>query len=66
MDIMTVYSTKDSIDEIAKDITDQLGFFDTELLIYFASYKQNYAGNFSCFLGFWMLYSWRNHKRENA
>ncbi len=42
MDIMTVYSTKDSIDEIAKDITDQLGFFDTELLIYFASSKFNH------------------------
>jgi hypothetical protein len=39
MDIMTAYSTKESVDEIAKEISDQLGFFDTELLIFFASSK---------------------------
>lgn len=39
MDIKTAYSNKDSIDAIAKDINDQLGFFDTEFLIFFASSK---------------------------
>ncbi len=39
MDIMTAYSTKDSIDEIVQDINNQLGFFDTELLLFFASSK---------------------------
>jgi hypothetical protein len=39
MDIMTAYSTKNSIDEIVKDINNQLGFFDTELLVFFSSSK---------------------------
>jgi hypothetical protein len=39
MDIMTAYSAKESVDEITKEISDQLGFFDTEFLIFFASSK---------------------------
>src|SRR6266498_1682131 len=43
MDIKTAYSTKSNIDDAAKDINEQLGFFDTELLLYFASSKFNHA-----------------------
>lgn len=39
MDIISAYSTKDTIDDIVKDINDQLGLFDTELLVFFASSK---------------------------
>lgn len=39
MDIMTAFSAKDTVDEIVKDINNQLGFFDTELLVFFASSK---------------------------
>ncbi len=39
MDIMTAYSAKDTIDEIVRDINSQLGFFDTDFLIFFASSK---------------------------
>lgn len=37
MDIMTASSSKESIDDITKEISDQLGFFDTEFLLFFAS-----------------------------
>ncbi len=36
-DIIAVYSTKDTIDEIAKDISGQLALFDTKLLLFFSS-----------------------------
>jgi hypothetical protein len=39
MNIVTAYSTKDTIEDVTKDINEQLGFFDTELLIFFASSK---------------------------
>ena len=42
MDIVTAYSTKSNIDDAAKDISEQLGFFDTELLLFFASSKFNH------------------------
>jgi hypothetical protein len=38
-DIITAYSTKDTIDEVVKDISQQIGFFDTKLLLFFASSK---------------------------
>jgi len=38
-DIITAYSTKDTVDEIVKDISQQIGFFDTKLLLFFASSK---------------------------
>jgi hypothetical protein len=38
-DIITAYSTKDTIDEVVKDISYQIGFFDTKLLLFFASSK---------------------------
>lgn len=37
MDIMTVFSTKDTVTDAVKDIADQLGSFETRQLIYFAS-----------------------------
>ncbi|ABQ27501.1 FIST N-terminal domain-containing protein [Geotalea uraniireducens] len=37
MDIITAHSTKNTIDEITKDIGDQLVLFDTKLLLFFAS-----------------------------
>jgi len=39
MDIITAYSTKETIDQIIKEISDQLVLFDTKLLIFFASSK---------------------------
>ena len=39
MDIISAYSTKSSVDEIARDIGDQLVLFDTKLLLFFASSK---------------------------
>lgn len=39
MNIVTAYSTKNTVEDITKDINEQLGFFDTELLIFFASSK---------------------------
>jgi hypothetical protein len=38
-DIITAYSTKETVDEIVKDISHQVGFFDTKLLLFFASSK---------------------------
>lgn len=37
MDVMTAFSTKETVDEVIEDINKQLGFFDTEFLIFFAS-----------------------------
>ena len=39
MDILTAFSAKDSVEEIIEDINNQLGFFDTEFLVFFASSK---------------------------
>jgi hypothetical protein len=41
MDIKTASSGKNSVDEIIEDINSQLGFFDTEFLVFFASSKFN-------------------------
>jgi hypothetical protein len=38
-DIITAYSTKDSIDDIVRDISQQIGFFDSKLLLFFSSSK---------------------------
>lgn len=38
-DIITAYSTKETIDEIVRDISHQIGFFDSKLLLFFASTK---------------------------
>jgi hypothetical protein len=38
-DIITAYSTKENIDDIVRDISYQIGFFDTKLLLFFASSK---------------------------
>lgn len=39
MDIISAHSTKDTIDEITKDLREQLVLFDTKLLLFFASSK---------------------------
>ncbi len=39
MDIISAYSTKDTVDEIVQDIGEQLVLFDTKLLLFFASSK---------------------------
>jgi hypothetical protein len=38
-DIITAYSTKETIDDIVRDISHQVGFFDSKLLLIFASTK---------------------------
>ncbi len=38
-DIITACSTKDTIEEIVKDINEQFGFFDIKLLLFFSSAK---------------------------
>lgn len=37
--IITAFSSKETIDEIVKEISQQVGFFDTKLLLFFASSK---------------------------
>jgi hypothetical protein len=37
MKIITAYSTKNTVDEVVKDISEQLSQFDAKLLLYFAS-----------------------------
>ncbi|MFA7403886.1 MAG: FIST N-terminal domain-containing protein [Pelobacteraceae bacterium] len=39
MDIISAHSTKDTIDEITKDLREQLVLFDAKLLLFFASSK---------------------------
>lgn len=39
LDIVTAYSSKDTIDEVCRDISNQFVLFDTKLLIFFASSK---------------------------
>jgi len=39
LDILTAYSTKDTVDDVCKDISKQFVLFDTKLVIYFASSK---------------------------
>lgn len=39
MNIKTAFSTKESVDEIASDISKQLEFFDAELVLFFSSSK---------------------------
>lgn len=38
-DIITAYSCKDTIEEVVRDISQQIGFFDSKLLLFFASSK---------------------------
>jgi hypothetical protein len=39
LDIITAYSTKNTVDEITKEISEQFVLFDTKLLLFFASSK---------------------------
>jgi hypothetical protein len=39
MNFMTAFSEKNSVEEIVEDINKQLGYFDTEFLVFFASSK---------------------------
>lgn len=39
LDIITAYSTKDTVDAVVKEISDQFVLFDTKLVLFFASTK---------------------------
>jgi hypothetical protein len=38
-DIITAYSSKETIEDVVRDISQQIGFFDSKLLLFFASSK---------------------------